>query len=40
MKTKILKTLWGIPYSKNLVKDLPKQYNGFEVAIQFADFER
>jgi hypothetical protein len=40
MKPKILKTLWGVPYSKSLIKTLPKQFDGFEVAISFADFNR
>lgn len=31
MSINILKTLWGVPYTKNLVRNLPKPYNGFEV---------
>ena len=40
MSPKILKTLWGIPYKKNTVKSLPSVYNGFEVAINFANFDK
>lgn len=31
MKINILKTLWGVKYSKDLVLNLPKPFNGFEV---------
>jgi hypothetical protein len=36
---KILKTLWGVPYTPTTIKSLPSAFNGFEVAIAFADFD-
>ena len=39
-QVKILKTLWGVPYTPTLVSQLPDAFNGFEVAIAFADFDR
>ena len=40
MSAKIMRTLWGVPYSKNIVKEMNPIYSGFEVAINFADFDR
>ena len=40
MPSKLMRTLWGVPYTKSIVKDLNPVYSGFEVAIAFADFDR
>jgi hypothetical protein len=40
MKPKILKTLWGVPFTSKLLPSLSPTYDGLEVAIDFADFDR
>ena len=34
---KLIRTLWGVPYSKDLVEATQKNYDGIELAIAFAD---
>jgi len=39
MSLKIMKTLWGVNYTKETIKNLPSIFNGLEVALDFADFD-
>lgn len=40
MNFKIMKTLWGVTYTKDTIKTLPKIFDGLEVALDFAHFDK